>query len=1541
MDATMKIFRPIAFTFITAVALIATHFAADEVFAQTECVQPLTSVTTEDGWSGDCLSQNREGAYARFYTFSLLRQSDVTITLESETDPYLFLLRGSGTNAGYLAENDDIDTGSRNFNSRIARTLEPGEYTIEATTYKHHAVGDFTLTVRGVGSPDDRAALVALYHAANGDNWDDNDNWLTDASLSDWHGVDTDVNGRVTDLDLDHNSLTGYIPPEIGNLIELTSLGLGGNRLTGTVPTELGKLTGLAVLDLSSNRLWGQFPRSMTALTRLILLNSLSNSGLCVPDDAEFQEWLQSIPTGFAQYHICIPESVTPDAGDLAVLTAFYSATDGDNWEDNTNWLSEQPIQYWKGVTINPEGRVIKLLLRGNNLSGYIPSQLGNLSALQSVLLHFNQLTGGIPAEMGNLTSLEELSLRDNQLSGSIPDELGRLSELRRLTLEANQLTGDIPAELGNLTNLKRLLLDHNQLSGSIPLELGDLANLEYLNIEDNRLTGEIPSELGALANLTNLDLDGNQLSGTIPAELGNLEAMVYLDLDDNQLSGAIPYTLGNLTDLASLDLSGNLLSGDIPPELGNLTDLRNLILINNELSGPIPAQLGNLSSLVYLNIVNNHLSGQIPAELGDLTNLRHMLLGNNQLTGNIPSELGNLKNLERLILDINQLTEEIPPELGDLGELEWLWLDDNQLSGEIPTELGNLRNLSALRLDDNRLTGPVPSELGGLSLLEILEVQHNELTSALPDDLAELSRLGTLLFHDNAGLCAPGDAEFQDWLLSIDNVEGPTCEDTAQPPPDPTPTPPECVQLLSGENVIDGTWTTDCVSNIPAPQGSGTRYARHYTFTINIASDVTITLSSGQDTFLYLRAGMSTDGALLHENDDYNYPMSTDSRIEETLDAGTYTIEATTYSAKVTGDFILTIYGTDPFDDRTALIALYNATNGDNWYDSTNWLTDAPLGYWYGVTTDEEGRVTEITLGHNRLTGHLPVELGRLDRLKTLSVRVNQVSGTIPTTLFNLPNLQGLFLSNNRFSGTIPPEIGNLASIKIIHIGETYMEGPIPPEMGRLSNLEVLYLDDNELTLPSKTLAELGSLENLQALGLSSLGLTGEFPREFANLSNLRQLRLWNNEYSGTIPAELSSLRNMESLQLGRNRLSGEIPPELATLPDLQLLDLQENQLTGSIPAEFGRLSNLESLYLETNRLTGGIPPELGNLTGLNELYLHSNQLSGPIPSTLGNLISVDDLFLHDNQLSGTISESMTHLRELSNLTLRGNKLTGCVPYGLTDAQDNDLDELGLPYCEYTDRDALVALYDAARGYRWHLRTDWLTDTHLSEWYGVDTNGDGRVTRIDLEANNLSGHLTHEFGRLTFLKWVDISLNSLEETLPHSLTDLAHMDYFYFDNNAGLCAPADVAFKTWAESLEDFRGDMCEGEPPSALTNSIPSQCIESLGFVAIEGRWDSECASISRTEFGSHFARYYPFTLDEPTTVELTLESSTDPYLILLNEVGDIVDENDDVDYDGRNVNSRITATLPAGDYIVESTTYDGSATGDFELSLSLSED
>ena len=209
---------------------------------------------------------------------------------------------------------------------------------------------------------------------------------------------------------------------------------------------------------------------------------------------------------------------------------------------------------------------------------------------------------------------------------------------------------------------------------------------------------------------------------------------------------------------------------------------------------------------------------------------------------------------------------------------------------------------------------------------------------------------------------------------------------------------------------IVEGTWNTNCTSDVTAPRGSGDRYARFYTFTISTESDVTITLSSEEDAFLYLRAGISTDGAALHENDDYNYPASTDSRIEETLAPNTYTIEATTYTAGVTGDFILTVNGVGPLDDLGALTALYNATDGDNWFNNTNWLTDAPLSEWHGVSTNDEGQVVSLNLGNNSLSGALPPETGGLINLSELGLGSNQLTGTVPSEIgqFNAPGVSG-----------------------------------------------------------------------------------------------------------------------------------------------------------------------------------------------------------------------------------------------------------------------------------------------------------------------------------------------------------------------------------------------------------------------------------------------------------------------------------------------------------------------------------------------------
>ncbi len=515
----------------------------------------------------------------------------------------------------------------------------------------------------------------------------------------------------------------------------------------------------------------------------------------------QFEVAANAPPLVSAQFYIRIRDGAFTDVSDAfffginrrrldlehVSLSAFYVATNGDNWTNNTGWdiamvPTDEELSRWYGVGTR-QGRVIWLDLSENNLtgtlpaewsglseletlelpsnslSGPIPAELRQLSKLESLGLSSNSLSGPIPAELGQLSLLQGLSLTSNLLSGPIPVELGQLSALGSLSLTDNSLSGPIPAELGNLSKLQVLSLDHNSLSGPIPAELGNLSRLKYLMLHGNSLSGPIPAELGQLSELQWLFLYRNSLSGSIPAELGQLSKLQRLHLYENSLSGPIPAELGQLSELQWLYLNENSLTGQIPAELGQLSQLKVLSLLRNSLSGPIPAEIGQLSRLENLILPRNSLSGPIPAELGLLSQLQRLSLNINSLTGLIPAELGQLSMLEGLSLSTNSLSGPIPAELGQLSQLKWLHLDENSLSGPIPAELGQLSELELLSLEDNSLSGPIPAELGQLSQLEWLYLAENSLTGPIPAELGQLSRLGVLGLGNNS-LSGPIPAE-------------------------------------------------------------------------------------------------------------------------------------------------------------------------------------------------------------------------------------------------------------------------------------------------------------------------------------------------------------------------------------------------------------------------------------------------------------------------------------------------------------------------------------------------------------------------------------------------------------------------------------------------------------------------------------------------------------------------------------------------------------------------------------------------------------
>ena len=147
----------------------------------------------------------------------------------------------------------------------------------------------------------------------------------------------------------------------------------------------------------------------------------------------------------------------------IDAIIAFYKATNGDSWTNNTNWCSDKPLSEWYGISETALNG-IDINLNNNNLSGIIPEEIGYIKALKFLNFGNNpKLSGNIPNSIGNLHNLALLSISNCKLTGEIPEEIGRLQHLWRIDLGNNQLTGSIPSSIGELTNLHELFIYNNK----------------------------------------------------------------------------------------------------------------------------------------------------------------------------------------------------------------------------------------------------------------------------------------------------------------------------------------------------------------------------------------------------------------------------------------------------------------------------------------------------------------------------------------------------------------------------------------------------------------------------------------------------------------------------------------------------------------------------------------------------------------------------------------------------------------------------------------------------------------------------------------------------------------------------------------------------------------------------------------------------------------------------------------------------------------------------------------------------------------------
>jgi len=236
----------------------------------------------------------------------------------------------------------------------------------------------------------------------------------------------------------------------------LRRLVLANNTLSGIIPAQIGQLQGASVI-LKGNK----FDDSSTAPLGLCTLRSVIEFDL--GNDTQF----------------CPVER--------NALSDFYYSTKGAEWTNATNWLHEyQSYCNWHGIRCE-KGRVVKLELRNNGLSGRLTESLGDLTSIKVLDLSDNDI------KVISVCSMHDMSFVFIIFFSACSYQTRRHFHSRNQFNLNSQ--GSIPTEIGLLSNLTYLRLSYNAFTGAAPGVLGKLTKLHLLQLQSNRIT-KIPDNI-------------------------------------------------------------------------------------------------------------------------------------------------------------------------------------------------------------------------------------------------------------------------------------------------------------------------------------------------------------------------------------------------------------------------------------------------------------------------------------------------------------------------------------------------------------------------------------------------------------------------------------------------------------------------------------------------------------------------------------------------------------------------------------------------------------------------------------------------------------------------------------------------------------------------------------------------------------------------------------------------------------------------------------------------------------------------------------
>ena len=697
---------------------------------------------------------------------------------------------------------------------------------------------------------------------------------------------------------------------------------------------------------------------------------------------------------------LCLAGVVVADPADHPGLVADCSvllrAKDELRGTASLGWSGDQAIADWDGVTVSGSPpRVTGIELRRKGLNGSLPAGLGALSELTVLRLDANRLTGAFPAEIGNLSKLTVLATRGgNRFSDAhYPASLGGLTAMRDLNLTGGHTGGPIP-DLSGMTRLEVLRLANNVFTGTLPAWLGGFARLRSLTLHGNLLSGEIPPELAHLTALRELSLD-KTFSGCLPPGLKDVapgrNGALLLGLPDCEAAPAAASACTN-----GLTVPGHALK----PAL--VADCTALLAAKAALEGEDGTDLGWGGGRLLHEWKGVEVEGTPP---------RVVRLGLNGLglAGTIPAELGLLGGLRHLELRRNRLGGSIPAELGGLGELRRADFANNRLGGEIPAELGEARSLESADFALNPgFEGCAPDGLQGKARnlpADMVWCGSGEAVHPPP-----LARVTESSWRDAAELAAAG-------IAPSDCPDGPSAPAAGGGPciparhiaacsngiavPDPDAREGlvrDCALMLDAKDALRGEAPLDWSASVPVADWEG----------------VSVRGGPARVTGIHLRnkemrgvippqLGYLTELEYLHVG-AINYLAGPIPR-----ELGLLTKLKVFFAG---GRNRLT--GTIPAE-------LGNLTGLEVLYLSNNRLT--------GTVPRLGPNLRHLELRGNRLGGPLPEWLGEAAKLRLLILHNNNFAGSIPRGLGRLPRLRNVTLSRNALTGCVPSAFEDIRS--------------------------------------------------------------------------------------------------------------------------------------------------------------------------------------------------------------------------------------------------------------------------------------------------------------------------------------------------------------------------------------------------------------------------------------------------------------------------------------------------------------------------------